>query len=261
MLKNIDWSSRGRARIHLITVVGTLACAMIALAFDSFNFETGEWQLTSKWFNNLIIPVLLAPPLFYYLLGKLRELALAHDELVNIASTDSLTSCLNRRAFTAVVEGYLDRVANEEIRGDGALLVIDIDNFKNVNDRFGHDLGDEALQLIAGAIRDTVRDIDLVGRLGGEEFGVFLPGLSPEGSAGVAERIRQAINDAAFSPQGRRHPLSASIGGATFNRETSFTQLYRTADQHLYAAKRDGRNRVDIDAMPPPGVEQPVTLH
>ncbi|MCB1463519.1 MAG: GGDEF domain-containing protein, partial [Nitratireductor sp.] len=84
MEQNIDWSNRGRARIYVITLLGTIACCAMALAFDSFDFATGEWQLTATWLNNIIIPLLIAPPLFYYLLSKQRELAIAHRELMNL---------------------------------------------------------------------------------------------------------------------------------------------------------------------------------
>ena len=251
ILKEIDLSARGRMRVWVVTALGTLACIAIALAFDSYAFDTGEFQLSDTWFNNIVIPLILAPPIFYYLLSKLRELAIAHDELVNIASTDSLTSCLNRRAFTALVEGYLERVANRPEGAEGALLIVDIDHFKKINDTFGHDRGDDALRAIAGAIRTSVREIDLVGRLGGEEFGVFLPGLSVASTTGVAERIRLAIRDTIFAPGGRRHKLSASIGGATFNHAASYAELYNTADKLLYAAKRNGRNRIEIRQPPP----------
>ena len=264
-LKNIDWSSRGRARVYALTVLGTLLCIAVAFIIDSYSLETGIWQLSDSWLNNLIIPLVLAPPFFYYLLAKLRELAIAHHELMNVAATDSLTACLNRRAFTAIVEGYLDRVAQKQVRAEGALLVIDVDHFKSVNDQYGHGRGDEALRMIADTIRETVREIDVVGRLGGEEFGVFLPGVTTELTSGIAERIRMAIHKTAFAPEGRPHPLSVSIGGAAFADETSFTELFRIADRHLYVAKNNGRDRVDIEHIPPPGppasADQSMMLH
>jgi len=262
----VDWSARGRARVYLFTAFGTLLCIAVAFAIDGYSFETGTWRWGESPWNNLIIPLVLAPPFFFYLLRKLRELAIAHHELMNVAATDSLTSCLNRRAFTEMVEGYLRRVAETQIRdrpaiAAGALLVIDVDHFKMVNDRFGHDLGDEALRIIARTIKGVVRDIDLVGRIGGEEFSVFLPGLQAESVASVAERIRQEIGAAAFSPQGERYRLSASIGGAVFDQTASFSELYRLADQQLYFAKRNGRDRVDIQVMPPPAARQQLVLH
>lgn len=244
--KGLDLSPRGRTRVYLGTALGTLVCILAAFAIDGYSFQTGEWGLGAEPWNNLIIPVVVAPPFFYFLLSKLRELAIAHGELMDVASTDPLTACLNRRAFTALVDGYLDRLEQREKEARGALLVLDVDHFKAVNDTFGHDLGDEALKLIAGAIKASVREIDLVARLGGEEFGVFLPGLDPPRTNIVADRIRAAVGDAEFAPSGQPHKLTVSVGGATFDRRATFSDLYRQADQRLYAAKRAGRDRVDI---------------
>ena len=259
MTKRIDLSRTSKLRVYLFTVLGTLICIAFAFAIDGYSVETGSWQLGERWINNLIIPLIVAPPFFFYLLSKLRELSLAHRELLTIASTDPLTNCLNRRAFTALVDGYLKRFDNggnpsseqndrhDDDQGSGALLVLDIDHFKAVNDRFGHDRGDEALKLIADTIKANVRELDLVARLGGEEFGVFLPGVDPPRVRHLAERIRAAIRALEFAPDGTPHPLSLSIGGVTFLPPTTFSELYRNADQRLYAAKRAGRDRVDID--------------
>ncbi|MEQ9177111.1 MAG: GGDEF domain-containing protein, partial [Nitratireductor sp.] len=213
------------------------------------SIESGQWALGERWVNNLIIPALVAPPFFYFLLSKLRELSLAHRELLTVASTDSLTNCLNRRAFSSLVDGYLSRFDEVREPGSGALLILDVDRFKAVNDLFGHDSGDEALRLIAGVIRSAVRDIDLVARIGGEEFGVFLPGLDLTQALAIAERIRAAVEAVEFKPTGERYRLSLSIGGVTFMPPATFSQLYRSADRRLYAAKHAGRNRVEIGAL------------
>lgn len=240
-----DLSSRGKGRIVVITVLGTLCCILVALGFDSFSFETGKWALKDRWTNNIYIPILVAPVFFSFLLYKLRELALAHDDLMVLATTDGLTACLTRRAFVALVDGYLERVKKEP-RSNGALLVIDVDHFKSVNDLFGHAKGDEALKSISQAIRRNVRDIDLVGRMGGEEFGVFMPGVEPSVTQSIAERIRAAVNAVQFQPDGKPCRLSISIGGATFERYATFSDLFRQADEQLYDAKHGGRNRVEI---------------
>ncbi|MCC0030765.1 MAG: GGDEF domain-containing protein [Brucellaceae bacterium] len=158
-------------------------------------------------------PLLLAPPLLFFLLDKMRQLAIAHHELMNVASTDALTNVLNRRAFTEMVGEYLKRVEDSSAPSHGALLVVDVDHFKAVNDNFGHEHGDHALQIIAKTIAESLRDTDLVGRLGGEEFGIFLPLHTPERTSVVAERIRLAVNQADFIADGRRHGLSISVGG------------------------------------------------
>ena len=230
----------------LLTIGGTLCCIVLAFIFDSYSIEEGLWRWGTSPENDVIIPLLIAPPFFFYLLSKLRQLAIAHDQLRVVASTDGLTSCLNRVAFTTLVDAYLERVDRRERRGQGALLVMDVDHFKNVNDIYGHDAGDEALKLIVQSIRSTLREVDLVGRMGGEEFSVFLPGILPDQAVVVAERIRETVKAANFRPAGALHKLSISIGGVTFFRSTSFAELFKFADKRLYDAKRNGRNRVEL---------------
>ncbi len=244
-LKRADFSPRGRGRVIGITIFGTLVCIAVAFAIDSYSIQEG-WRWGDAPINNLLIPLILAPPLLYFLLSKLRELAIAHNELMVVSTTDSLTNCYNRRAFTAIVDRCIEKMMREHERVEGALLVIDVDHFKAVNDRFGHETGDQALQLIADTIRGSLRDNDAVGRIGGEEFSVYLPGVNQYQAEIMAERIRSAVNLASFAPGGKKYPLSISIGGAAFDRESSFSDLYRVADSRLYDAKNTGRNRVQF---------------
>lgn len=256
---SFDWSARGRARVWALTVMGTLVCIAVAFAVDSYDFAAGGWRWGADPVNNVVIPLVLAPPFFYLLLDKMRELAVAHKELMTVAATDSLTSLLNRRAFTELVDGYLKRVEESEKHKVGALLVIDVDHFKLVNDQYGHDKGDEALKLIARTIRDTVRDTDLVGRVGGEEFCVFMPGQAPDRAVAIAERIRIAVAESVFVPAGERYDLSISVGGVAFDHAFPFGDLYRSADERLYAAKHGGRNRVEFRFQDDGGPQ--VALH
>lgn len=244
--KAFKLSARGWARVILLTIAGTLCCVVLAFTIDSYSFKEGIWRLGTSPENDVIIPLLIAPPFFFYLLSKLRQLAIAHEQLMVVASTDGLTSCFNRVAFTTLVDAYLERVDQQEKRREGALLVMDVDHFKNVNDNFGHDAGDEALKLIVQSIRSTLREVDLVGRMGGEEFSVFLPGIAPDRVFLVAERIRETVKAANFCPEGISCDLSISIGGATYVRRTSFSELYKLADKQLYDAKRNGRDRVEL---------------
>jgi diguanylate cyclase (GGDEF)-like protein len=192
---------------------------------------------------SLLLPVLLGGPVMFYTQLRSAQLAEAYRRLEALAATDWLTDCLNRRAFTTRVDAAL---GDEQADGN-ALLVIDADHFKTINDRFGHHRGDEVLQLIAKAIRANVRDGDLVGRLGGEEFGVFMRGANDLVALHVGERIRQAINALFVRSEGITQRLSVSIGGATCEGEVGFAELFRTADKRLYEAKRRGRNRVLMD--------------
>ncbi len=255
----MDWSARGRARVYALTVLGTVFCIAVAFVFDSYSLSDG-WRWGSDPLNNLVIPLLVAPPFFFLLLSKMRQLAVAHRELMAVASTDSLTTLLNRRAFTEMVDGYLRRVEEISSSGLGALLIVDVDHFKQVNDRYGHDTGDEALKVIASTIAGLVRDTDLVARVGGEEFAVFIPGQSPDRISVVAERIRSAINEIDFVARGQRHALTVSVGGVVFDHSVPYSDLYRCADEHLYRAKNNGRNRVEMSLFSPQAAAQ-VTLH
>ena len=194
----------------------------------------------------VVMPIVLGGPMMFYLTLRHEQLRHANRQLELLAATDWLTTCLNRGAFTAQVLHDLERHNADPGGAGGSLLIIDADDFKSVNDRFGHQQGDAALRMIADAIRASVRATDLVGRLGGEEFGVYLTGADLDTTDQVAERIRLTISRLQFSPSGLRHPLSVSIGGAAFTLRADFTDLYRLADQRLYEAKHAGRDRVAL---------------
>lgn len=243
-------SRRGMLMLASWTFFGTLGCLAVSLTYNYFSFRAiGPEALRQGLISATILPIILAGPLFFFLTLKLRELAIANHRLNDLASLDALTGCLNRRAFTAAVERRLD-AASGDADARGALLVIDADRFKAVNDRYGHEAGDAALRLVAEAIRSAVRDSDLVGRLGGEEFGVFLRRTSQATAMDVAERIRIAVAAADFRPDEARHRLSVSIGCAVFETASEFGDLFREADRGLYEAKRKGRNRIELTNAP-----------
>ena len=174
----LDFSPIGMGRVYLWTVIGTLGCAAVALGIDSFNFHNlTQPQLLRAIAMNTLLPLGLAGPLLFFLLGKMRELSLAQQHLAVLASTDSLTGLLNRHGFTVAVESAMRRDAGEPLQR-GALLIADADNFKHINDRFGHVIGDSALQLLADTMLRILRPEDRLGRIGGEEFAIYLPGLS-----------------------------------------------------------------------------------
>ena len=167
------------------------------------------------------------------------ELAEAYSQLSEKARHDDMTGLLNRETFFAALKNTRRRTDT------GSLLIIDADNFKYINDTHGHQQGDEALLLIAEAIQKGVRDDDLVGRIGGEEFAAFLVGASLEDAMTVAERIRLGVEELRFSPgEGKYLPLSVSIGAARLRPHVSWAEMMREADRRLYEAKRRGRNRV-----------------
>jgi diguanylate cyclase len=232
---------RGWSSVARWTIFGTAACVLISVAFNALFFEDlGPPALERALISAVVLPTVLGVPLFFYLSLRLRGLAITNRRLGLVARTDSLTACLNRGAFASKVTETL------QARGTGALLMIDADNFKTINDLYGHEAGDEALTVIARSIRAVVRPGDLVGRMGGEEFAVFLPGVDQSAAEAVAERIRRSVNLAIFTPDGRQRNLAVSIGGVAFDRPATFSELFRIADQRLYGAKQSGRNRAAV---------------
>jgi diguanylate cyclase len=239
-------SSRGMGRVWLGTVVGTLFCVGVATLVDSVNFaDFNAEELRQAMTVNILLPTLLAGPLLFLLLHKIRALNIAHHEMSVMATTDGLTSVLNRGAFNMLVEAYLTQAKKEMVSTGGSLLILDADHFKSINDRFGHQVGDEALRLIARQLGAVTRRADLVGRIGGEEFGIFLPGTSATQAMTIAERVRELVAEAPF-PDSEKHSLSVSIGGVTFRNESDYQRLFRVADRCLYEAKMAGRNQVKM---------------
>ncbi len=170
------------------------------------------------------------------------------DSLVELSSRDALTGLANRRAFELALTREADRVARS---GEPALLlVLDIDHFKRVNDTHGHAAGDEVIRAVALALMDSVRPMDLVARVGGEEFAIILPNCGSAFGQTVAERVRRRIESTPVqvSPT-LQVPVTASVGGAfapQWVRCTPGLWLER-ADQQLYRAKAQGRNLVQLE--------------
>jgi diguanylate cyclase (GGDEF)-like protein len=172
-----------------------------------------------------------------------RDLIQAHAALQQKSRHDSMTGALNRETFFA----EFDR-ASAEARS-GALLLADADHFKQINDTFGHQTGDEALTGIAAAIASALGLTDFWGRIGGEEFAIFLDGADAHEAAAVAETIRAKV--AGIDIRRERGPvaISISIGGVQVAGRFSTTQAMSDADHRLYRAKRGGRNLVVLDNL------------
>lgn len=244
----IDVSPTSWGRVIAVTAAGTAFFIAVAFFVDSFNFPyLSPEALWRAQLTDLMLPLVLGGSFLFFLMWKIRQLAIAQRDLSIVAATDSLTAVLNRGAFSMLVEAYLEQTRKQEQAYSGALLIIDADHFKSINDRHGHDCGDQALKLIAQAIKGQLRGGDIVGRIGGEEFGVFLPGVDPSHSWVVAESIRRRIRETDFSPGGRPCPLSVSIGGTSFTGPTTFEEIFVAADRRLYAAKSNGRDQVSFD--------------
>jgi len=175
-----------------------------------------------------------------------------YERSLSLALTDSLTNLYNHRYANVHLGTMLERLA------DGGkpvgVLMVDIDNFKAINDEYGHGAGDEVLRLMADRLTNSVRSFDMVARLGGEEFLVVLADASPEIVVGVSERLRGATAEAAFPlmSAGRAINVTVSVGAAMASSPgESAAALVKRADEALYQAKRQGKNRVITDFSTP----------
>ncbi|MGV7207924.1 CHASE domain-containing protein [Oxalobacteraceae bacterium A2-2] len=167
------------------------------------------------------------------------------QELRELATTDFLTGLPNRRDFMRRLEEQQRRLRREP-HSQAAVLLLDLDHFKRINDEYGHAGGDAVLRHVAGVLGETLRQVDSPGRLGGEEFGVLLPGADLAAAAVFAERLRQRIAAAALRLDGREVLVTASIGIAAMDAADGGGDLaLNRADQALYRAKHGGRNRVE----------------
>ena len=158
----------------------------------------------------------------------------------HLADTDVLTGIANRKKLDAVLEREWKRYIR--YKQEVAIILLDLDYFKQVNDKFGHIVGDEVLKIAASLVTDNVRDIDLVGRWGGEEFLVILPQTTLNDASKVALKLRDTLSKIEDFPQ---LSLTASFGVASSSQVTELKELFRIADKALYAAKEKGRNRVE----------------
>ena len=186
-------------------------------------------------------------------LGSQAAVALENVRLHRIverqASTDGLTDLANRRHFEETLASEISRA--ERFGGSLALVLADLDDFKQVNDRYGHQAGDDVLREFAAVLRDTVRDIDLAARYGGEEFAVLLPQTDLEGAERLAERLRQSMATRRLTVEpGETVRVTASFGVAAFPDSPTPAALFAAADEALYRAKSAGKNCVvgaDVD--------------
>ncbi len=192
------------------------------------------------------IPLLIAPPISVFALSMLRLLTLTIDKVDNHVKFDALTGVLSR--------AYLLGQIRQQLASGGCFLMVDADHFKAINDTYGHDVGDEALKQLAVVLADHVSYEGLIGRLGGEEFGVFLPGARAQDAADAAAQLCEGMRKAGKAVAGHALQLTISIGGALHVPGQPLEKTMKLADVALYQAKRSGRDRFFIanatDTMP-----------
>ena len=166
-----------------------------------------------------------------------------NEQLQDLASHDPLTRVFNAGAYYRACDQQI--YASQRSNQPSAVLFIDLDHFKSINDTFGHAVGDDVLRAVAQSLQSNVRRSDILGRIGGEEFSVFLPNTDVKGAELLAETLRTAIESIQIEVDGVRLKITASIGvaGKRFDQQT-MQAIQQHADQAMYEAKRGGRNRV-----------------
>jgi diguanylate cyclase (GGDEF)-like protein/PAS domain S-box-containing protein len=169
----------------------------------------------------------------------IAELHVANEKLEILSTTDPLTGLSNRRHIAKKIKEEIRKA--ERYQSGFSVIMIDLDHFKTINDTYGHHVGDLALQSVARVLRENVRDIDLVGRYGGEEFLILLPSTDLESGYIIAERMRKNIESMAWADE---VTVTISGGIAEYHGESDL-ELFRKADELLYKAKQGGRNRIE----------------
>jgi diguanylate cyclase len=177
---------------------------------------------------------------------RIQELEQFLSEARREAATDPLTGLANRRAFDGALREQAALAMNTG--NPLSVLIADVDNFKTVNDRHGHDAGDEALRMVANCLTQAVRGRDIVARHGGEEFSVLLPNTAIDGAQAVAENIRAAISHSQLTLEATNTALTVtvSVGATTYEAGEKLSETLARADRALYRAKQEGRNRTAI---------------
>lgn len=233
----------GVALISAASVV--LSLAATAVAFRATG-ERMDWTVT---LIAALVPLVVAPLASAAVLRMMVDLDRARTRLDELARTDDLTGACNRRHFFEVAALECKRARRHRL--PLSVLLLDADDFKRVNDVYGHATGDAALRAIGRACFASVRQGDVVARYGGEEFVVLLPHAPLEGARVVAERIRARVAAVPLEEAGQSIPLTVSIGMATAAEgQEEIEGLIKRADDAMYEAKRRGKNRVETAAPP-----------
>ncbi len=234
---------RGRAEAVIVaaSVGGSLFLTFLSLRFLE---EAGvTWHVPIAIAT--IVPLFVATPVSIVLMRLLRDLERARADAYALANTDMLTGAYNRRRWIELAERELQRAAGE--RRPVTLLMLDVDNFKQVNDLHGHSVGDAVLRMVADTCGRVLRPSDPLARWGGEEFVMLLPGATLEEGEAIGERVRLAIAATPVDASTSALHVTVSIGIVGTSDAVSGYDLHRLvhiADCAMYSAKQDGKNLV-----------------
>ena len=220
--------------ISVISAQAGVACVYLLAGAEAFHLQNVIAM-------SAIMPTLIATPITYYVACTSLKLSDTQAELRRLAETDDLTNLPNRRSFFRQAQLMLEA---EDI--PASLMVIDADHFKQLNDSFGHAVGDRALVAIADILRSSFRDNDLLCRVGGEEFAVLVSGMDARQANILATRVVNRISANPLTEPGAIIEFSVSCGIADTRTGRDLAALFKAADDAMYLAKQQGRNRVAL---------------
>lgn len=217
-----------------IVVLGTAACLVASLVLHYLLLiPDGVGAGQRALIGAVLLPVVLGIPVFGFVALTLSELRRARSQLNRAATYDPATDCYNATVFSTVVERR--RIASAE----GALLVVDASALRSISLRYGPAWAEEAMRIIAAAIREAVREGDVVGRLGGSEFGVYLAGATAKDARNIGVRIRSEVAAAVFSPEPEEAAaLSVTVGGVMVRDQRHFEEMFRVAARQVDDARQ-----------------------
>jgi diguanylate cyclase (GGDEF)-like protein len=243
--------SEGRQKTVLMWMVGAgIAAIVISLALYGVFAAVSPASLGAggAWLA-LVASLIIAVPLAFVCGRKAEQLNLLRNQIQKLGRSDSVTACLNDRTFSALVDTYSNRGSSQAGDPLGTILLIHVEDLQVVSRRFGYSWGNQALGLLADGIRNSVRAGDIIGRLSGDRFGVFLPGATADDARNVAQRIRQNVEALQFYPEGTRFPLSVTAGSVTVATRTSFDNLLREAEDVLGTVSDPEKNWISYKSL------------
>jgi len=195
--------------------------------------------------SSFISPLILAPVFSWFFVGQLLKVNELEKQMRELAAYDSMTNLYNRGSCLLALESAIRQIKRTQT--DLVILYIDIDHFKDINDTYGHDVGDIVIKHFANYLKSSLRESDIIGRIGGEEFLVGLPSLELEKGKAVAEKLRAGfVNDLILINNDTTIDVTISIGISIYRytEEINLREILKKADIALYNAKNSGRNRV-----------------
>lgn len=230
--------------VAIITIIAAVASiVVITIAVAILNNYAFDIQIKPAIIYAAVVPLVVTPPICWFLVDLILRMYQAEEELRNPASNDSLTGLLSRHAFFSSAKNYVSLAIREKTIF--SVMIIDLDNFKTINDKYGKSAGDAVLKHFADVVNSVARGSDITGRLGEEEFAMVLPSTTTREAIEFSDRLHHAVDKAVLKYNDNIIKYAASIGLTSFEpgNSVSIDELLARADLALYQAKREGRNQ------------------